>query len=139
MNHASLATISQTLHDAVQERGCRAVGRMLGHAGTTIARWDADLREWPAAALLELAAHEPTIAASLRSALAIDGGPATCEPAVAAALPRLGQVVHDLAQDLADGQVAEREAKAHLPELELLAAQLSTLLIAYRRRAKGQR
>lgn len=115
---AGRARIAEAIRVAVEDRGQRAMGLMLGHAGTTIGRWGADLSSWPAAALIDLAHKDAEVRAAVVESLTIEQAPA----APAAVVRDAGQTLRDcaatLAQvsaDLADGNISRDEAARELP------------------------
>ena len=127
--------VAQALADLVAERGQRPLGRMLGHAGTTIASWGADPHRWPLADALLLARNDQ----SLRHAIGVETGLLQQQGTQGLAERDAEQVIHDaakviqgLANDLSgDRRITKSEAKRRLPELHQLRSIVNQLIGDY--------
>lgn len=117
---AAKSRISEALRTAVEDRSQRAMGLMLGHAGTTIGRWGADLASWPASALIDLAAKDTEVRAAVVDALT--DAPEAASPAIVVrdagdTLKAMSDTIARLSADLADGRITADEAARELPSI----------------------
>lgn len=122
--HLVQARIASAVVAAVEDHGQRAVGHMVGHAGSTLSRWGGDLGAWSASALLALALADDSVRAELLAALADDAQrpqPRGDAPRTAcAAIADMSAMAGHLAADLADGRISPHEAAARRPEIRAL-------------------
>lgn len=97
--------IASAVVAAVEDHGQRAVGHMVGHAGSTLSRWGGDLGAWSASALLALALADDAVRSELLAALADDAeqhrargeAPRTACAAIADMSAMAGHLAADLA------------------------------------------
>jgi len=122
--------IAAAVASAVEDRGQRAVGAVVGHAGSTLSRWGADLGAWSASALLALAADDAEVRDVMARALSDGEPPRRMGDAVresCGAIAGMSLAAAHLATDLADGRIDAAEARARRPEIRALLNSLRQL------------
>jgi hypothetical protein len=122
------SALAATVADAIEERGQRAVGRVIGASGQTVGRWGSDLHQWPAAELLTLADTDQHVAAALSARLSGSApvGRGTDQDA-RSTLRDAGKTVSDLADALADGHIEDHEKPQLRADVRSLIAALRVL------------
>lgn len=125
------ARIAAAVASAVEDRGQRSVGLIVGHAGSTLSRWGADLSAWSASALLALAAEDAEVRDVLVRSLSADAeAPRRLGDAVresCTAMATMSEITSHIARDLADGRISDDEARARRPEIRHLIHHLRQL------------
>ena len=129
MTPQSLQGCATSLLTLVEDKGTRAVGSLVGHDKSTVARWGADLSAWSAAAVLTLAAHAPQLRRSITEALCGQDG---SDPATALVMTAEG-----MAGELLDGRTTVRDAADRLQRIDAALAQLKALRADYAALARG--
>ena len=110
------ARIAHELGELLETVPLRQLGARLGIAGTTVARRGADLEQWPARDLIELAATHPPLALALVACMRGEDRPETGRPtrAISALLAEMredGELVATISAALADGRISPAEAR----------------------------
>jgi hypothetical protein len=110
------ARIAHELGELLDTVPLRQLGARLGCAGTTVARRGADLEQWPARDLIELAATCPDLANAIVCCLrppvrAETGRPTRATSALLAEMREDGELITAISAALADGRISPAEAK----------------------------
>jgi hypothetical protein len=134
--------LAEALVKLVNDVGARAIGRMTGHAGTTISAWGGDLHAWPVGDALTVAAESRPVREAFAACLGLvqatpPGQALAAEHDLRAVAGMMGRNIQAMMERLADARINAIKARATIADLVGMVDLINSVLPDLRARAEA--
>jgi len=116
------------IEDLISSHGTQAVGRIIGHAHTTVMRRDSEPGNWPLSDALLLADADDHVRLAIAARLRLHHiAPHSTEQDALASVRDAGEMIAGICKDLKDQRIHPREARLRLVDVRRALESLAQL------------